>query len=222
MSRLASLLQFRTRAREATDTVGDPFITDTWLTERANTHVTDVWDRIVDAGPPDRYAAAETYTEPAGTPSVPLPAGLRNFVDAYIVENGYRSRLLPMRNGTRGSYRAPTTAYTVEVEYIPAPDVLVADGDAFDGISGWEELVVLLMARDICKKREADVSVFLGDIEMMKARIESRARSYDKGAPKYVTDLDDACGRFTWQVSQRITTYRLRGANLELYESDWP
>ncbi len=228
MSRLVSLLEFRTAAREATDTVGDVFITDAWLTDRANQHLTDVWDRIVDAGPPDRYAATSTFTEVAGTPSVPLPATLRNFVDAYIVESGYRNRLSSMRGGTRGGYQAPTRGYTVEVEYIPAPDVLVADGDSFDGISGWEEMVVLLMARDICKRRDVDPSAFLADIEAMKMRIESRARSYDKGSPKYVTDTDDSRTGysrgygFPWQITRQISTYRLRGANLELYESVWP
>jgi hypothetical protein len=223
VSRVVTLLEFRTLAREATGTVGNSFIGDDWLTDRANQHLTDVWDRIVDAGPPERYAATETFTEVAGTPSVPTPASFRNLLDIYLVDSGgYRTRLDAMRGGTRGNYRAPTTAYTVEVEYIPAPDVLVADGDSFDGISGWEELVVLLMARDICKKRDVDPSAFLADIEMMKARIDSRARSYDKGSPKFVTDLDDIRPGWPWSSAQRITTYRLRGDNIELYESAWP
>lgn len=223
MSRSLSLLQFRTAAREATGTVGNTFIGDAWLTTRVNAHIADVWDRLVDAGPPERIAATETYTEVAGTPSVPLPALFRSFLDAYLVESsGERIPLREMRGGTRGNYRAPSTSYVVEIEYIQTAPVLVDDGEAFDGICGWEDLIVKMMARDIAEKRDVSPDAFLADIQMLQARIESRARSFNKGSPKYVTDLDDVHFRRPWSLTPSVSTYRLRGENLELYESAWP
>ncbi len=219
MSLLTSLLEFRTAARQLTDTVGDTNIEDSWLTARANQHITEVWDLIVDAGPPERYAATQTFSESAGTFSLALPADFRNLLDVYLVDGGRRIHVPAMRSGTLANYRSPTSDFTAEVEYIPAPDVLVDDGDSFDGISGWGDLVAQRMARDIAIKRDVDRSGFNEAIALLEARIKSRARSYDKGSPKYVTDLDEAFAADPFYSTRKLAAYRLRGTNLEIYES---
>lgn len=219
--RNVSLLELRTWARQLSDTEGDPFVTDTELTALANRHLTDVYDRIVDAGPPDRYASTTTFTTTVGVAAIGQLADFRNLVDVYVVQDGLRTALSPMRGGARGNYQAPTKVYTIEVEYIPAPDELVDDTDTFDGVSGWEELIACLMARDVMIKRESDPSAVMANIARLEARISSRARSYDKGHPKYVTDLDDIADWRWSQGSPRAKCYRLRGNNVEVYESAW-
>jgi len=232
VSRNASLLQLRTWARELSDVENDPNITDDELNALANRHLTEVYDRLVDAGPADYYAATTSFETEDGTVEYPLEVDFRNLVGVFVRETtSSRRALMPMPNGARGNYKEPTGEWTIDVEYIPVPDALEADGDTFDGVSGFEELIVNLMARDVIKKREGDPSVVLADIARLESRIVSRARSRDKGQPKRVTDLDEIFDRpypFGWAwgygigSASKLACYRLRAGNLELYEaSGW-
>lgn len=225
MSRNASLLELRTWARQLSDTENDPNVTDTELTALANRHTCEVWDRLVDAGPADYFATTTQITTVAGIIESPLPADFRNFVAAYVREStDERRALLPMGNTARGRYKAPTGVWTLDMEYVPVPSDLVADGDTFDGISGFEELIANCMARDVMAKREADPSIIMTNIARLEARITSRSRSRDKSGGKSVTDMDDMIASpfpWGWTGSSRLACYRLRAGNLELYEALW-
>lgn len=224
MARTVTLLELRTRARELASVQGDPNIEDTELTALANRHLPEVYDALVDAGPPDYYAATTTVTTTPGTTLYALPADFRNLLEVYAQESDAELRLIrPMEPGGRARFQGPTGAWTAILEYIPAPPVLVNDGDTFDGVSGWEELIVNLMARDVMVKRESDPSVVMNTIAMLKARIESRARSRDKGNPKQTVDADAQARIWPWSTSVtcRLACYRLRAGNIELYEPVW-
>lgn len=224
MASTVTLLQLRTRARQLADVEGDPNITDVELTDLANRHVTEVYDALVDAGPPEYYASTTTIATIAGTKLYALPADFRTLLEVYAQESSIDVRLIhPVRNGERGKFRTPTGIWNVEVEYIPGPPVLVNNGDTFDGVSGWDELIANLMARDVMVKREADPSVVINTIDRMNARIAMRARNRDRGHPKYTTDMDEQYGAFPWSstTNSRISGYRLRGGNIELYEPSW-
>lgn len=225
MARNVSLLELRTGARRLSDTVNDRNVSDDWLTSLANLHLCDVYDRLVDAGPADYYAATAQITTSNGIIEYPLEVNFRNLLNVYVRESSDERRpIFPMPEGARGRFKAPTGEWTLDVEYIPAPPTLEDDGDTFDGVSGWEELIMNLMARDVMTGRESDMSPVLATIARLDARIASRARSRDKGQPKYVTDLDDAQWApfpYGWAGSSRIACYRLRAGNLELYESLW-
>jgi hypothetical protein len=90
-------------------------------------------------------------------------------------------------------------------------------------VSGWEELIVNLMAKDVMTKRESDPSIVMSNIARLEARITARSRSRDKGQPKRIVDLDDAStSPFTWGGSgSRLACYRLRAGNIEIFESLW-
>lgn len=223
MARNVSLLELRTWARQLSDTENDPNVTDAELTALANRHLPEVYDRLVDAGPADYYAALTSYTTSNGTFAYALPSGFRNLVQVMVRESSDERRILyPMPEGARGRFKAPTGVWTVDLEYIPVPDVLEDDGDTFDGVSGFEELIANLMARDVMVKRESDPSIVMANIARMEARIVQRSRARDRG-PKRVTDLDDAADPFPYLLSgkSRLSCYRLRAGNLELYESLW-
>ena len=224
MARTVTLLALRTWARQLADVEGDPNVTDPELTALANRHVCEVYDALVDAGPPDLYAATATVTTVAGTTVYALPNDFRNLSEVYAQESATQLRLLhPMGNGQRGRYRAPTAAWAITVEYIPTPTTLVNDSDTFDGVSGWEELIANLMARDVMVKRESDPSVVINTIDRLNARILSRSRNRDRGHPKYTSDMDSQETAFPWSstTNSRISCYRLRAGNLELYEPLW-
>ncbi len=224
MSRNVSLLELRTWARELSDTEGDPNITDDELTALANRHLTEVYDRLVDAGPADYFASSTQVSVTSGTIEYALGATFRNLIGVYVRESADERRMLPpMSLAARGNYKAPAASYTVDVEFIPAPGVLEDDGDTFDGVSGWEELIANLMAKDVMTKRESDPSIVLANIGRLEARITARSRSRDKGQPKRIVDLDDARAPspWGWTGSSRLACYRLRAGNLELFEPLW-
>lgn len=224
MARTVTLLNLRTWARQLADVEGDPNVTDTELTALANRHVTEVYDALIDAGPPDYYASSTTVNTVNGTTAYALPADFRSLVDVFAVESTTQVRPVhPMRNGERGRYKPPTAAWAFTVEYIPTPTLLSASGDTFDGVSGWEELIANLMARDIMVKRDTDPSVVINTIDRLNARIATRSRSRDRGHPRYVTDMDAERDPGPWATSNnvRVSAYRLRAGNLELYEPVW-
>jgi len=224
VARNVSLLELRTWARELSDTENDPNITDLELTALANRHIPEVYDRLVDAGPADYYAAADQISVTNGTSEYPLDGDFRNLIAVYVRESAdERRQLFPMPAALRGALRAPSADYTVDIEFIPVPDVLVDDADTFDGVSGWEELIANLMAKDVMTKRESDPSIVLANIGRLEARITARSRSRDKGQPKRIVDLDDAgvSPPWGWTGSSRLSCYRLRAGNIEFFEPLW-
>lgn len=221
MARSVTLTNLRAWARQLADVESDPNITDAELTALANRHLTEVYDALVDAGPPEYYAATTTVTTVASTTSYSLPADFRTLLDCFAHETGDERRSVdPMRAGDRARWKAPSGAWTITVEYIPAPGTLVLGGDTFDGVSGWEELIANLMARDVMVKRESDPGVVLNTIDRLSGRIAKRARNRDRGHPRYVTDLDDQHRAGAWGATRnvRVGAYRLRAGNIEFYE----
>lgn len=224
MARNVSLLELRTWARQLSDTENDPNITDAELTALANRHLTEVYDRLVDAGPADYYAASDQISVTSGTSEYALDGDFRNLIAVYVRESSdERRQLFPMPHAMRGAVRAPSGSYTVDIEFIPAPPVLEDDGDTFDGVSGWEELIANLMAKDVMTKRESDPSIVLANIGRLEARITARSRSRDRGHPKRIVDMDDAGGAspWGWTGSSRLSCYRLRAGNIEFFEPLW-
>lgn len=219
--RNASRLQLRNRARFLSYTLGDTSIDDDDLNESANVHYPNVYEELVAAGPPERFAATQSITTTAGLAQVPLSVDFLSLLDVYVIENGIRTNLLPMRTGTLGNYRAPATALNLEIEYIPACPTLDSDGDTLDGVSGFEDLIANLMAKDILMEREGDLGGVMAEIARLRGRIVRNARGYDKGYPKRVTDLDEMKNDwwFLETGGPRRRVYRLRGQNLEIYES---
>lgn len=222
MARVVTLGTLRTRAQRLANVENDSTVTTAALNDLANRHLTEVYDALVDAGPPEYYASTTTFSTVGGTSLYALPADFRSLLEVYTTESSTEVRLVhPVRNGARGLYRTPSGAWTMTLEYIPAPPILVNDSDTFDGVSGWEELIANLMARDVMIQREADISTVAGNIAMLQQRIATRANNRDKGHPKYITDLDEQGTAYPWSstTQSRICAYRLRAGNLELFEA---
>lgn len=215
----------RTWARQLSDTENDSNVTDAELTALVNRHLTEVYDALIAAAPPEYYASTTTVTTVNGTTAYALASDFHSLLGVYVNESSDERRpLLAMPEGARGSYKAPTGAWTVTLEYVPAAGTLADQAETFDGVSGWEELIVNMVARDVCTKRQSDPGVILDTIANLKARINSRSRNRDKGAGKKVFDTDEAYATtwpWGWSGNSRLTAYRLRAGNIELYESLW-
>lgn len=219
MARTVTLSSLRTWARQLADVENDPNVTDAELTALANRHLPEVYDLLVEAGPPDYYASSTTITSAIGTTAYALPADFRTLTDVYANETSTEVRhVFPMKPGTRAQFMAPTAVWTFVLEYIPVAPTLASASDTFDGVSGWEELVANLMARDIMIKRDADPSFILDSIQHLKGRIALRSHGRDRGHPRYTSDLDEQTASIWPSNNVRVTAYRLRAGNLELYE----
>jgi hypothetical protein len=86
---------------------------------------------------------------------------------------------------------APQGAFTITMWYTPTPPVLVAGGDTFDGVNGWEEYVVLSAATKLLVKQEQleHAQVLQGMMQEQKMRIVGDSDNRDAEAPERVTDV---------------------------------
>jgi len=223
MARTVTRLQLVNRAKEMADLESSSFISDAQWQDAANRYLTEVYDLLVQSGPPDYYASTATFTTVVGTTAYALPADFRTSSMVYVVEDGVRRRPLnAVQDRLRQSFQAPTGVYTIELEYIQNPPVLTSDSDTFDGVSGWDELVSALMARFALMKMEQDASGLQQVINECRARIRTCSSNRDRGGPRYISDIDDNDQMPWWRFSvSPISGYRIRGDNLELYAPAW-
>lgn len=83
----------------------------------------------------------------------------------------------------------PQTNQQIQLWYIPRPATLVADYQILDGISGWDDYVVVDAAIKAKDKEESDVTVLMAQKEALKRRIEAAASNRDAGESECATDV---------------------------------
>jgi hypothetical protein len=76
----------------------------------------------------------------------------------------------------------------VRIWYSPRPTALLLDTDIVDGISGWEQIVVVDAARKALVKEESPVQELVAELSAMLLRIEEAAENRDVGEPETVSD----------------------------------
>lgn len=85
---------------------------------------------------------------------------------------------------------------TIRIWYAPRPKVLMADTDILDGISGYEDYVILSAARKAMLKQEQDVSEIDVEIQFIKQNLEEAATNRDISEPATVSD--SRMRNFSW------------------------
>jgi len=85
---------------------------------------------------------------------------------------------------------------SVRVRYVPAPigleDADGADDDTtVDGVSGWEELIIIKTAIDMLNKEESSTTALERREALLVERIESAAEIRAWSTPRRVVDVDD-------------------------------
>jgi hypothetical protein len=83
----------------------------------------------------------------------------------------------------------PAAGQVCRIFYIPRPAALTADADTVDGVSGWEEYILLDAAIKCMVKEESDPSAFAAQKMAVLQRIESAAENRNAGAPQTVSDI---------------------------------
>jgi hypothetical protein len=85
---------------------------------------------------------------------------------------------------------------TVRLWYAPRPNILMADTDTVDGVSGWEEYIVVDACIKALTKKESDTSTFQAQKMALISRIESAGANRDISEPETVSD--SRTRNFSW------------------------
>lgn len=225
MARTRTLLELRTDVRRRADQVGSGFITDAELTELINQSNAELYDLLVAARGQDYYEATKTFQTVQGQQLYPFAAmapPLTDFYQMIQVECLYGGVRAPLRAFSRQEHGLLTWNTTVggrqiDLIYVPACPRLVADGDTFDGINGWEEYSVVDAAAKIMEKEESDASALYKRKAELTARIQNLAPDRDAGQTERIQMQRRS--RNPYQVFP-MPLYRLRGNTIEILE-DW-
>ena len=192
------------------------FISDTELTRLVNLKVRELYDLLVEARGGDYYASEAVIAIVAGTARYPLPDDFYQLLSVTLEWAPQRAELLwpvgtmrqrvPLQNWTQWGEREPkgyklrstllellpmpTGAVQCRLQYVPAFADLIADGDTFDGINGWEKMCAVGVALEMLaiEKRSN------GKLEQAYAeqvqRIETMKSERDAEAAKEVVDVN--------------------------------
>lgn len=90
----------------------------------------------------------------------------------------------------------PSGNQTLRIWYAPRPAILVYDTDTFDGISGYEEYVIIDAAIKALKKEESDCTELMAEKAAMIQRINSAAENRNVMEPQRVSD--SRMRNFSW------------------------
>ena len=77
---------------------------------------------------------------------------------------------------------------TLQIWYVPRPSQLINQTDILDGVSGWEEYIVVDVAIKMLTKEESDPSIFAAQKAEMNKRLDEMAKNRNLGEPQTVTD----------------------------------
>lgn len=82
----------------------------------------------------------------------------------------------------------PSGGQTLRIWYAPRPNQLLTSAQIVDGISGWEEYIVVDCCIKILGKEESDTSLFLARKAALLQRIEEASANRNIGDPETVSD----------------------------------
>lgn len=217
MARTVSRSTLRERVRQRADVVSDNHVSDAEINDLLNEGITEHWDLLVTAAPPDYYAASTTVSVVSGTSVYALPSDFYKLRAVQVLEGGEEYRPVgPIQDADIQRYRSPSTSATVRVRYIPAAYTLTSDGSVFDGVNGWEELVVLHAAIDILQKRGQDPSFLMAKRDRFVQRMQMVSHR-DAGEPPRIRSASKRYDDRFRIYQNTIDGYILRAGNLELY-----
>jgi hypothetical protein len=83
----------------------------------------------------------------------------------------------------------PAGNQIIRVWYQPRLSILIQDTDVMDGISGWNEYVVVRAAKFALDKEESDSSKLDAELAFLKQRIEDSAMNRDQGQPSAISNV---------------------------------
>ena len=223
---VATLSELRTLAKQYADMVNSNFVTDSEWNSYINLAYFELYDILVQKYGDDYFVASPySFTTDGSTQLYTLPSDLYKFLGLDLQLGGTADSFVTIRPfmfGERNRYATPNfqsfygitnlryrlaggklfltpipaANQTLRIWYIPRLTELSSDSSTVDGVSGWQEYIVLDAAEKALRKQELDVSVFLVQKQALIQRIEAAAEGRDAGNPQTITD---SRGSDIWQ-----------------------
>lgn len=215
--RSKTLLSLRTQSRQRADKVNSGFILDSELNQYINNSIAELYDLLVSAYGNDYYRKTYTFSTDGVNVQYALPTDFYKLIglDMYLQPSRFIS-LKPYQFNERGRYQdssawasltamngpryhiqtnfveftpTPPGTYALTMYYVPCSPELVADTDAFDGINGWEEYIIVDAAIKMLQKEESDTGLFEKQKMELLKRINLMAENRDQGNSFRVADV---------------------------------
>jgi len=195
---------------------------DALLTRLINRSIKDLYGRLAKLDQ-SRYHSTATYSVAADAASADIGDQATDFwqaigveVDDSESESGYyslaryqweerndygdvsdkRSMRYEIRGNNIRLHPPAPTACTLRLHYIPVLTALSADTDAFDGVNGWDDVVVYDVCTRLALSEESDHTGFAKERERCLAAIFGQA-VVDRDQPKQIVDVERG-SRWPW------------------------
>lgn len=211
-----TLSAIRDQVRQRADMVNSQFVTDDELDTYINGSYFELYDLLVQKYGDNYFVAAAYEITTDGSETYDLPDDFYKLLGVdlqtsdsadsritlkpfnFAERNRYGTNVQSILGEVNFRYRlngnslwltpTPDSGQTIILWYVPVMTRLEDDDDTMNGVSGWEEYVVVDAVIKAKTKEESDVSVELAQKAALVARIESAAENRDAGSPATVTD----------------------------------
>jgi hypothetical protein len=220
--RAVTLTEVLRRARKRADMTGSRFFEDQDCVDLFNSAYADMYDLVVGAYD-NYYVSEDTITLTSGTDTYDLPDDFYKLVGVDFLTGGTYITLFPFVEAERNQPFAGASSIpsgTLRMRYVPAPAQYTVDDldEEIDGVSGWDDYVVGLMAEAMLTAEESDTTAIQNQLKRMRQRIIDMAPNRDTGMPARVTDVYSSNNYFGLWESLR---YRLYGNQIRLINAEF-
>ena len=213
---------------------GTKFIGDGELNLLVNSKAKELYDLLVEARGSEYYATEAVVNIVGGTSRYDLPSDFYQ-LDSVTLEwsdqdhelmfpvgstrlriayestwhkwSRYDAKAYRLRASQLEVLPVPTSDVTCRLQYVPVYVDMVNDTDTFDGINGWEKMLMLGVAIEmlaIDKRTNGTLASAYGE---QLARINDMKTERDAEAPKQIVDVQRLHGRRGWYGAIADSTF---------------
>jgi hypothetical protein len=217
MASLVTFAELKLRARQRADMENSRFVQDPELGGYVNKSATELYDLLTTVFE-DYYSQSAAISIVPGTSRYDLPADFYKLtaVDEAVAA-GQGITISRYNFQERNRFQTPSGARSVKLWYIPVMPSMVLDADTFDGINGWDEYIVVDVARKLLQKEESDTQPLILEKSDLINRINACAPNRDAGTPSMMVDVN---ARDQWEFGTMGSALRQRitGNQIEFLE----
>ena len=219
MPRTYTVAEMKLRARRLADMENSSFVGDAEILDYLNNSYASLYNLLVTKDE-NYYATTGTVAISSAAVAYALPSDFYKLlaVEFQVSPDKYVT-LKPFNEAERNSMNITTAlpTGTLRLRYIPEPVKYSSDSATVDGISGYEEIIVLDMAIQMLAKEESDTSALERRLSRLNRQIEESSQNRDMLFSGSVSDI------YKQQYPTNLYAmlrYRLYGGNIEVISTE--